>query len=290
MIKSQNQPSEDDASLNPAPESHLKSRYETDTSISNIKNFNPALPLLVRNRHIPHTPKAGLNPIVDAAGYLFSLLGKLKSLPQYRQLNTLQEELILEINTFQETAKNHGYNGEYRIVCRYILCATFDDILSNLTWGNSWDNYSLLVVFNQDRQHQDKFFSILERIIKEPAIYIDLMELMYICLSMGYKGQYRATEYSQYQLEQIMNHLYKHIRTYRGSFSKALSPTPLKQIKHTARTTAKKNVSLPFVFIVTACVIMTIFISLSYLMDIISNEAYSTIANTQPVSQKPIGS
>ena len=118
----------------------------------------------------------------------------------------------------------------------------------------------------------------MERTIKEPALYIDLMELMYICLSMGYKGQYRTTEHSQYQLEQITNNLYKHIRAYRGSFSKTLSPTPLKATKPSAKHLLQRKTSLLLIFIVTACVIMTIFVSLGYLMDVISNEAYKNIA------------
>ena len=118
----------------------------------------------------------------------------------------------------------------------------------------------------------------MERAIKDPALYIDLMELMYLCLSMGYKGQYRATEHSQYQLEQITNNLYKHIRAYRGSFTKTLSPTPLKPPKPANKIAKEGSPSLLFIFFVTACIIMTIFVSLGYLMDVISNEAYKNIA------------
>lgn len=257
---------------------------ETETNIAPIKNLNTsASQLLLPNRIMTHNQKAGLNPLVDAAGYLFSVLGKLKQLKSYRRLSTLQHELIQEINTFQENVKNCGYNVEYIVVCRYVVCATFDDIIANSSWGSqgNWDSHSLLSAFNQDTQHQDKFFTIMERTIKEPALYIDLMELMYLCLSMGYKGQYRSTEHSQYQLEQITNNLYKHIRAYRGSFSKTLSPTPIKTTKNAAKQAAKNKTSVLFIMVVTACVIMAIFIGLGYLMDVISNEAYKNIAQIQ---------
>jgi type VI secretion system protein ImpK len=246
-----------------------------------VKSLNPSSQLLLPSRIVTHHPTAGLNPIVDAAGYLFSVIGKLKNIKSYRQLNKLQNELIQEINVFQETIKALGYNSEYTIVCRYVLCATLDEIISYTAWGNQgqWESYSLLSAFKQDKQHQDKFFSILERAIKEPSLYIDLMELMYLCLSMGYKGQYRTTEHSQYQLEQITNSLYKHIRAYRGSFSKTLSPTPLKSPKISVKAAApQRKVSLGFIFVVTACIIMAIFVSLGYLMDVISNEAYKNIS------------
>src|SRR3990167_5624837 len=78
--------------------------------------------LLLPGRIITHHPKAGLNAMVDVAGYLFSMLGKLKQLTSYRNLGRLQKELLQEINTFYEAIKSHGYNAEYIVVCRYILC------------------------------------------------------------------------------------------------------------------------------------------------------------------------
>ncbi|VVC76674.1 hypothetical protein AQUSIP_19980 [Aquicella siphonis] len=254
--------------------------YDNDTALNKIQNLNASSQLLLPSRIVSHNPKAGLNPIVDAAGYLFSVIGKLKQIKTYRQLNKLQSELIQEINAFQESVKTQGYSAEYVIVCKYILCATLDEIICNTPWGGQgqWDAYCLLAAYNQDTHHQDKFFTIMERAIKEPALYIDLMELMYLCLSMGYKGQYRATEHSQYQLEQVTNSLYKHIRAYRGSFSKILSPTPFKTPKPAAKSASRQPISLTFVAIITACVIMTIFVSLGYLMDVISNEAYKNIA------------
>src|SRR5579883_904697 len=250
-------------------------QQETDPSTQKVR--------LLPGRIVTHNTKAGLNPIVDAAGYLFSLLGKLKYLKSYRQLNKLQKELIQEITAFHEVISHQNYPAEYVMVCRYALCATFDDILANTSWGaqGQWDHLSLLAFFNQDTQHQDKFFTILERAIKEPATYIDLMEFLYICLSLGYKGQYRATEYSQYQLEQITNQLYKHIRAYRGDFSKALSPEAPKAPRFKSKSSLQYKTSLLFIFFVTLCMIMGIFISLGYLMDVISNEAYQHIAQIE---------
>lgn len=260
---------------------------EQDLTLCHIANLNTTSQLLLPKKIVSHHPAAGLNPLVDACGYLFSILGKLKQLAIYRQFTKLQKDLIEEINQFQEAINHLGYNAEYVLVCRYIICATFDDIITNTRWGGhgQWENYSLLTAFNQDSQ-ADKFFSILERALKEPALYIDLMELIYICLSLGYKGEYRSTEYAQYQLEQITNNLYQHIRTFRGNFSKALSPAPIKP-KTLYKISTKRNSSLLYVFFVTACIVMTIFIGLGYIMDVISNEAYKTVSKFEnPITSK----
>ena len=235
--------------------------------------------ILLHSKFITHHPKAGINPLVDAAGYLFSTIGKLKQIKSHRNLNKLQKDLVAEINTFQESAKAHGYSSEYILVSRHALCATIDDIIANTHWGSQghWQGYSVLSVFNQEASpQQDRFFLILERIIKDPALYIDVMELMYICLSLGYKGTYRSTEFSNNQLEKITHSLYKHIRAHHGDFSKTLSPFPVR-ISQPAKTTRKVSVSFTLTFLITTSIIMLVFIGLSYLQDTISNQAYKEL-------------
>lgn len=233
--------------------------------------------ILLHSKFITHNRKAGLNPLVDAAAYLFSSIGKLTFLKSYRSLHKLQKELITEINAFQETAKAQGYSSEYILVSRYAVCATIDDIITHTTWGGEgqWDNYSVLTAFNQETLQSDRFFLILERIIKDPRLYIDVMEFMYICLSLGYKGNYRTSADDNHQLEKITDSLYRHIRSYHGDFTKVLSPFPVK-----AASTSKKpppSTSYTFTFLITASIIMLLFIGFGYMLDMISNQAYQEL-------------
>jgi type VI secretion system protein ImpK len=245
--------------------------------------------LVLAHRVLSHHPKAGLNPLADAAAYLFSTLGKLKyqrvALPA---LDTLQRELIQEVHLFQESLQHHGYATEYILICRYVICAFIDDTLISITQGhaNRWQPYSLLANFNQDTEHQDKFFRILERLITEPARYIDLLEFMYLCLNLGYKGPYRTTAQCQYQLEQTTHRLYKHIRHFRGNFNTVLSPVPLKtmhRVPEKVAGTSPGHPSLLLLLLATSSVIMAIFVSLGYLTNLMTDEAYRHIAHLQHV-------
>src|SRR5438552_4155061 len=86
--------------------------------------------VLLSSKFINHHPKAGINPLVDAAGYLFSVLGKLRQLKSYRHLQQLQKELIDEIHQFQELVSGRGYGHDFILVSRYSLCLTFDDVIA----------------------------------------------------------------------------------------------------------------------------------------------------------------
>jgi type VI secretion system protein ImpK len=255
------------------------SPLEKDSSLSLAKN-TASSHMLLHNKFILHNPKCGVNPLADAAAYIFSSIGKLKQLKSYRHINKLQKELISEINTFQDHAKTSGYSSEYILISRYALCATMDDIIQHTPWGRDaeWENqYSILRTFNQESASDDRFFVILERIIKDPALYIDVMELMYICLSLGYQGNYRHTEMQDNPLEKITHTLYKHIRAFHGDFSKALSPFPIKpSISHKTKTS---KMSYVFTFFMTAIVILILCIVFSVLFENISNQAYSALTH-----------
>ncbi len=234
--------------------------------------------LLLHGKFVTHNPKAGLNPLVDVAGYLFSTLGKLKHLKSYSNLNSLQKELTAEINHFQETAATKGYRSEYTLVSRYALCATFDDVIANTPWGGAgqWDSYSLLAVFNSEGAQQERFFLILERIIKEPALYIDVMEFMYICLSLGYKGSYRIAD-NDSQLDKITHSLYKRICAYHGDFTRTLSPFPIRA----THSTKKLPTQIPYwlLFLITTVIILLLFVGFGSVLDTISSQAYQVLGN-----------
>lgn len=224
---------------------------------------------LAPTRIIIHHPKAGLNPIVDAGANLFSLLGRLNQLTSYRQLNKLHQELVQEIQAFQNTAKAQGYSSEHILVSRYALCATFDDLIQNTSWGSQgqWEPYSLLSSFHPDNANGDRFFIILERLVKEPALYIDILELMYLCLSLGFQGPYRSQMHQQelfpyFQFQQTIQGLYQQIRAYRGDFQKNLSPYLLKPSP--IPKNGKRSPSLGWTLLLTSCFILVIMSGLGY--------------------------
>jgi len=231
--------------------------------------------VLLANR-LTHHPHAGLNPLVDAAGPLFSLLGHLKKIKSYQHLSKWQHEVKQSLHAFQAAIKSQ-YPLEQISISLYVMSAMIDDCVSHSIWERQWKRHSLVAALPIEMHQGNQFFTILERIIQNPAQHIDLMELMYLCLSMGYKGQYQNMSQGHLLLEQIKHRLYQHIRAYRGSTSKLLSSIPLKVLS-VSKNKPPSKFSLFSIFIVTACLIMTIFIGLGYLMDVITHESSQRIA------------
>lgn len=185
-----------------------------------------------------HVPEAGLNPLVDAASYVFTIMGKLHFTKHYKNLEKLKTELVQEVENFRETIQAYDYDGdyidEYILISCYSLCSALDNIIANTTWGNQgkWELYSLVDHYKQSSLSHENILIILERLVSEPDVYIDVMEFIYICLNLGltFKNPSYGSEFSNEQLEQITYSLYKRIRTQRGNYNKTLTPFSLKQI------------------------------------------------------------
>lgn len=236
-----------------------------------LKHPNPTTQLLLTSKPLAHRPEAGLNPLVDAAAYLFSVMGKLKHIKTHANLDQLQDELVKEIRNFQETIEHNGYSAnyltEYLPISCYALCVTLDDIITSTPWGGQgkWDKYSLVNAFNQEKLSRESFLIILERLVRDPAIYIDMMEFMYICLNLGFKCHYNASESGYEQLEHIINSLYKRIRAHRGNFNKALSPYTVKPLQRSV--TKASHIPAWMVIMLASGFFIALFLLSKYLLD-----------------------
>jgi type VI secretion system protein ImpK len=92
-------------------------------------------------------------------------------------------------------------------------------------WGNQseWAQHPLLVQLHREAWGGEKFFDMLERISQDPARYIDLMELQYLCIAFGFAGKYQVQERGHEHLLEVQQDLYRKIRNQRGPSEAGLS-------------------------------------------------------------------
>jgi len=221
--------------------------------------------LLLPQRMPTHHVSAGLNPLADAASRLFTIMGRLDRLKIQNNLAALQKELIKEILQFIDSGKSLGYDAEYLSICQYVLSATYDDLIPKQSFAQKgeWASFRLIDYFKCDSENENLFFLVLERTLKEPNHYIDLMELMYLCLNFGYQGPYRDHPNCRFALDLISDNLFKHIRSFRRNFNKRLSPVSLKIKESKNQNTVQRHVYL----LISATILMIlIFAGLRYIL------------------------
>lgn len=158
------------------------------------------------------------NPFITAASPLLRAVLQLKKGLNKENIYNVREELVGKINLYNETAVKYGIDENEVLVTRYLLC-TFSDELINSTYlskDNSWSNNSLLSIFHNETYGGENFFHLLDKFLKAPAKYIHILELMYICLALGFEGKYRVIHRGEIELSNIKDGLFRQIKIVQG--------------------------------------------------------------------------
>ncbi|HLD16975.1 MAG TPA: type IVB secretion system protein IcmH/DotU [Coxiellaceae bacterium] len=164
-----------------------------------------------------------VNPLVAAASPLFTLATQIQALPSCPDITVLKEQLIHEANAFEGKAQSLGYRPQMILAARYLVCTLLDETIENTSWGRhtQWKKNNLLKFFHHHTTGGKRVFMILERSLKDPVLYLDLIELGYMCLSLGLEGKRKHEEIVKW-----MNELYGIIRQERGEISRQLLLAP----------------------------------------------------------------
>ncbi len=209
----------------------------------------------------------GMNRINAAAATLFSLVSRIRNRAQHMDPEKLRRSVVAEVRGFESRALQAGIDAQEVKIARYAICATLDDVVLNTPWGGQsvWAQQSMVGTFHKETFGGDRFYDLLARLEKEPGTHIDLLEFLYMCLSLGFEGRLRVEQRGPEKHLEIRAGLARIIRAQRGAVEKDLSPHwKGEEIPHRVLSIWKP------VWITTAAVavILTIaFISMSWMLN-----------------------
>lgn len=168
----------------------------------------------------------GLNPIVKAASTLIAVFAKTRSSLSHPDVGGLHQRLINEIKALEAQLRDLGLKQEVQLSVRYLMCSVLDEAVLNTPWGteSAWAQRTLLSVFHGETSGGEKSFLILDRLRQSPSENLEVIELFYICLSLGFEGRYRFMNRGKEALDQVREELFSIIRRQRGDYERTLSP------------------------------------------------------------------
>lgn len=168
----------------------------------------------------------GMNRLNACAATLFSLISRIRNRAQHMDPDKLRQKVVGEIRAFENRALQANVDASQVKVARYAICATLDDVVLNTPWGgeSSWTMQSMVGTFHKEVVGGDRFYDLLARLEQDPANNIDLLEFVYVCLSLGFEGRLRVEAGGSDKHLQIRNGLSRIIRGHRGPVERDLSP------------------------------------------------------------------
>lgn len=168
----------------------------------------------------------GMNPLTALATPLLSLVSRIRNRAQHMDPDKLRQAVMAEVRGFENAALKAGQDAQKVKVARYALCATIDDVVLNTPWGEQsvWAQQSMVGTFHRETVGGDRFYDLLARLEQDPNTNIDLLEFLYMCLSLGFEGRLRVEQGGPDRHLQIRQALARIIRGQRGEVERDLSP------------------------------------------------------------------
>ncbi|MBK3779254.1 type VI secretion system protein TssL, long form [Paraburkholderia nemoris] len=170
------------------------------------------------------------NPLLEAAR---PLLRAQADMPEYLEADAIPELRSLlehEIRIFQKLCEQTNIRRDHMLGASYCLCTALDEAVMQTTWGKAgdsgveWITTGLASTFHEDRKGGDKIYLLIGRLMTEPKEHIDLLEVIYRILSLGFLGRYRFETDGHRKHDTVRQRLYTEITAQRGPVPAALSP------------------------------------------------------------------
>ncbi|XCG58439.1 type VI secretion system protein TssL, long form (plasmid) [Mesorhizobium sp. WSM2239] len=154
------------------------------------------------------------NPLIAAAAPLLLLLGRLRLVSVEAQASPLIDHAAEAVSEFERRLAHAGSPSDESRIATYVLCETVDDIAQSLPGCDrkAWTESGMLARFFEARTSGVGFFEALNKILANPAPHYNLLELMQVCLSLGFKGQYRGIPAGESGLARVRTDVYETLR------------------------------------------------------------------------------
>jgi len=171
------------------------------------------------------------NPLLEAAQPLLRALADMPAKLSDEGVTVFHRLLEREVASFQSLCSSAQIRHEHVVAASYSLCTALDESANSTEWGGGkngeagvWAGQQLAAKFHGDTKGGDKFFLLVGRLAASPQEHIDLLELMYQILGLGFEGRFSTSVNGRRQLETVRHRLFTLLGTARGDVPRDLSP------------------------------------------------------------------
>jgi type VI secretion system protein ImpK len=165
------------------------------------------------------TPAISVSSLTAAASPLLQLIARLRAMRQQPDPQEIRERATNALREFERRARDAGVAMELLRPAHYALCASIDDVVLNTPWGASsaWASQPLVATFHLGVSSPDHFFKLLRQMQRNANKFLPVIELMYLCMSLGFMGGYRQSPSGASELDKLRDEAHAVIATQRKS-------------------------------------------------------------------------
>lgn len=174
---------------------------------------------------------AAQNPLLEAAQPLLRALADMPAALESDAVALFHQLLEREVAAFQSICTTAQVRHEHVVAASYALCTALDEAANSTPWGGGqggeagiWAGQQLAAKFHGDTKGGDKFFLLVGRLAASPQEHVDLLEVLYQILGLGFEGRFSTAANGRRQLETVRHRLFSLLGNARGDVPSDLSP------------------------------------------------------------------
>ena len=227
--------------------------------------------------------RAARNPLLEAAQPLLRALADLPSQLTSEEIEKFHRLLSSEVASFQSLCNNAQVRHEHAVGASYALCTAIDEAAHSTGWGGAagdgagvWAGRQLAVAFHDDARGGDKVFLLIGRLVASADEHIDLLEVLYFILGLGFEGRYATAGSGRRQIEIIRHRIFTLLNAARPEVANALSP----HWQGVAARRFKRQFVIPpwFTALLAASVLLTLLVFYKYRLQRLQTQVVDRIA------------
>jgi type VI secretion system protein ImpK len=205
------------------------------------------------------------NKLLQCSGPMFHLASAFRGSDYGSSLDlSYRQQIINTFDSFERAAFEQKIPLQQVQHVKYALTAFIDELVLSSSWlgRTEWMGKPLQLQFFGEHLAGERFFQRLSELRVAGEQFIDVLEVYYICLQLGFEGVYRMRGLEQLLALQV--DLRSQIEMIRGEIDPQISPEGFPKNHLIANVGAK----IPFWVIVSVTTAIVFFIYLAYALAI----------------------
>jgi type VI secretion system protein ImpK len=199
---------------------------------------------------------------------------KIRETANLGQADQLKRLLTAYFKDFERTCLSHGKPAEAVEQAKYALAAFIDETIINSEspCRENWIEAPLQSVFFNDNLAGENFFKRMETMLPDLKRHLDVIEVYYLALALGFQGRYRLS--GPEVLPNVVRNLLKRIEGVKGAPPKSISPAAYVHPGVKGREKSGRP------FVIGAAIFLTVSVLLYLVMMLASNGALDPARST----------
>lgn len=154
----------------------------------------------------------------------FTLILKLRASDEFGDPDALRRRTKELLDDAEREALRTGVSPDDIRMAKFALVAFIDETVLSSDWSRkeAWASTPLQLELYDQYDAGEVFFDRLEQLRENPRANAEALEVYYLCMTLGFKGQYQI--HGQERLREIIETTYEDIRHLPGMGGKDLAP------------------------------------------------------------------